>query len=72
MNSSWCALVVGPLVSAAGLLVAIGAQAHHSCLSYTLTVTDPETFTEPARTTRAWVARDGERLLPYDCKAPRY
>jgi hypothetical protein len=41
-------------------------------LSYTLAVTDPETFTEPARATRAWLARDGERLLPYDCKAPRY
>jgi hypothetical protein len=43
-----------------------------SRLSYTLTVTDPETFTEPARATRAWLARDGEQLLPYDCKAPRY
>jgi hypothetical protein len=41
-------------------------------LSYTLTVTDPETFTEPARATRAWLARDGEQVLPYDCKAPRY
>ncbi len=41
-------------------------------LSYTLTVTDPETFTEPVRATRAWLAKDGEHLLPYDCKAPRY
>jgi hypothetical protein len=39
-------------------------------LGYTLEVTDPETFTEPARATRAWLARAGERLLPYDCKAP--
>ncbi|HZF29736.1 MAG TPA: DUF6152 family protein [Gammaproteobacteria bacterium] len=41
-------------------------------LSYTLTVIDPETFTEPAQASRAWVAKDGEQLLPYDCKAPRY
>jgi hypothetical protein len=41
-------------------------------LSYTLTVTDPDTFTEPAEASRAWVAREGEQLLPYDCKPPRY
>ena len=41
-------------------------------LSYTLTVTDPDTFNEPVRATRAWLAKDGEQLLPYDCKAPRY
>jgi hypothetical protein len=41
-------------------------------LVYELTVTDPETFTEPAHAMRAWAARDGEQLLPYDCKSPRY
>lgn len=41
-------------------------------LSYTLSVTDPETFTEPVRANRAWLARDGEQLLPFDCKAPRF
>lgn len=40
-------------------------------LAYTLTVTDPQTFTEPARATRAWLARDGKRVLPYDCKTGR-
>ena len=40
-------------------------------LAYSLIVTDPETFVEPARATRAWLARDGERVLPYDCKTSR-
>ncbi len=40
-------------------------------LAYRLTVTDPENFTEPAQATRAWLARDGERVLPYDCKTSR-
>jgi hypothetical protein len=39
-------------------------------LAYTLTVTEPATFVEPAKAQRAWLARDGERLLPYDCKVP--
>jgi hypothetical protein len=41
-------------------------------LVYDLTVTDPATFTDPAQATRAWVARGGEQVLPYDCKSPRY
>ncbi len=41
-------------------------------LVYNLTVTDPATFTAPGQAMRAWVARDGERLLPFDCKPPRY
>ncbi len=41
-------------------------------LVYNLTVTDPTTFTTPAQAMRAWVARDGEQVLPFDCRAPRY
>lgn len=41
-------------------------------LVYNLTVTDPATFTVPAQAMRAWVARDGEQVLPFDCKSPRY
>jgi hypothetical protein len=41
-------------------------------LRYDLAVTDPATFTEPAQAMRAWIARDGEQVLPYDCKSPRY
>jgi hypothetical protein len=41
-------------------------------LVYNLTVTDPATFAVPAEAMRAWVARDGEEVLPFDCKAPRY
>jgi hypothetical protein len=38
-------------------------------LSYELVVIDADTFTAPARAKRAWLGRDGERLLPYDCRA---
>jgi hypothetical protein len=41
-------------------------------LVYNLTATDPATFILPAQAMRAWVARDGEQLLPFDCKPPRY
>ena len=41
-------------------------------LVYNLTVIDPATFTAPAHAMRAWAARDGEQVLPFDCKAPRY
>jgi hypothetical protein len=36
------------------------------------TVTDPATFTAPTEALHSWVARDGERVLPFDCKSPRY
>lgn len=39
-------------------------------LAYTVTVTDPEVFTEPARASRKWVAKDGVELLPYNCQPP--
>jgi hypothetical protein len=39
-------------------------------LGYTITVTDPEVFTAPATAQRAWVAKDGVRLLAYDCQPP--
>ena len=37
-------------------------------LSYTMTVTDPATFTEPLELTRSWVWRPGETVKPYNCK----
>lgn len=36
-------------------------------LDYTLTVTDPETFTEPVTMTKQWVWRPGETVKPYSC-----
>ena len=37
-------------------------------LTYTMTVTDPATFTEPLELTRSWVWRPGETVKPYNCK----
>jgi len=39
-------------------------------LNYTMTVTDPATFTEPLELKRSWVWRPGETVKPYNCKAP--
>lgn len=36
-------------------------------LQYTLTITDPQTFTMPVVLKREWVSRPGERVSPYDC-----
>jgi hypothetical protein len=43
-------------------------NADGSRLEYTLTVTDPTAFTEPATFTKAWEWRPGEQVKPYDCK----
>ena len=39
-----------------------------STLLYTVTVTDPEIFTEPVVMTKQWVWRPGETVEPYDCQ----
>lgn len=36
-------------------------------LSYTMTITDPATFTAPLELKRSWVWRRGETVKPYDC-----
>ncbi len=36
-------------------------------LDYTITVTDPETFTAPVTMHKQWVWRSGESVNPYDC-----
>ena len=38
-----------------------------SRMEYTMTVTDPEVFTEPVTLERHWVWRPGEEVKPYDC-----
>ncbi len=40
-------------------------------LGYTMTVTDPATFTQPLELTRSWVWRPGETVKPYNCVEPR-
>ncbi len=61
-----------PLSRAARTLERFSLSDDGGRLRYDLTVTDPATFTQPAQAMRAWVARDGEQVLPYDCKSPRY
>ncbi|HEY4215166.1 MAG TPA: DUF6152 family protein [Steroidobacteraceae bacterium] len=36
-------------------------------LQYSVTITDPDTFTKPAEFRRAWVWRAGESVHPYNC-----
>ena len=36
-------------------------------LDYTITVTDPETFTAPVTMNKQWVWRPGETVKPYEC-----
>jgi hypothetical protein len=36
-------------------------------LQYTITITDPATFTEPVELKRSWVSRQGETVKPYNC-----
>lgn len=36
-------------------------------LRYSLTVTDPQTFTAPVTMRRSWIAMPNERLLPFRC-----
>lgn len=38
-------------------------------LNYQLTVTDPDTFTQPLELRRAWVSRLGESVKPYNCQS---
>jgi len=73
-------LIDTPYFSSAGIPLSKAARTRESFslsvdgrrLVYNLTVTDPATFTVPAEAMRAWVARDGEQVLPFDCKSPRY
>lgn len=40
-------------------------------LDYSVTVTDPQIFTEPVTLSRQWVWRPGEQVKPFDCTAAR-
>jgi Family of unknown function (DUF6152) len=43
-------------------------NADASRLDYTLTVSDPVTFTEPVTLRKAWEWRPGEQVRPYECR----
>ena len=44
-------------------------NADGSRLDYTMTVTDPATFTAPVTLRKAWEWRPGEQLRPYECRS---
>ena len=37
-----------------------------------MTLTDPEFYTEPIKTTKKWTLEPGVRLLPYECNEPAW
>jgi hypothetical protein len=43
-------------------------NADGSRIDYTMTVTDPATFTAPVTVRKAWEWRPGEQLRPYECR----
>ena len=56
-----------PQSAAIELLERFIPSADGSRLDYTLTVTDPATFTEPVTLDKAWIWRPGEVVRPYEC-----
>jgi hypothetical protein len=40
-------------------------------LDYTMTITDPQTFTRSVELKQSWVWRPGETVKPYNCVAEK-
>jgi hypothetical protein len=72
IDTPWFSSAGIPLSKAARVVERFSLSNEGHRLVYNLTVTDPATFIVPAQAMRAWVAREGEQVLPYDCKSPRY
>jgi hypothetical protein len=56
-----------PLGSSASIVERFTPNKDGSRLNYVITVTDPETFTEPVEMKGAWVWRPAEQVKPYGC-----
>jgi hypothetical protein len=56
-----------PLGPAATIVERFTPSSDGTRLNYTMTVTDPATFTQPVELSRSWVWRRGETVKPYDC-----
>ncbi len=56
-----------PLGAAAKFVERFTPSLDGSRLNYAITVTDPETFTEPVEMKGVWVWRPGEQVKPYNC-----
>ena len=57
-----------PLAPGARVEERFALNADGSRLDYTMTVTDPATFTEPVTLAKQWEWRPGEQVRPYDCR----
>jgi hypothetical protein len=57
-----------PLGPNAALEERFSLNADGSRLEYTMTVTDPSTFSSPVTFRKAWEWRPGERVNPYECR----
>ena len=57
-----------PLGPDASTVERFALNADGSRLEYTMTITDPATFTSPAKFSKAWEWRPGEQLRPYECR----
>lgn len=57
-----------PLGGAVRIFERFTPSADGSRLDLTLTVMDPDTFTEPVELKRSWVYRPGEKLMRFDCR----
>jgi len=51
----------------AKLVERFAPTADGSRLEYTLSITDPDSLTAPIGGKRSWVAREGERVMPFNC-----
>ena len=57
-----------PLGPGAAIEERFTLNADGSRLEYTMTVTDPATFTAPVTLRKAWEWRPGEQVRPYECR----
>jgi len=57
-----------PLGPDASTVERFALNADGSRLEYTMTITDPATFTSPAKFSKTWEWRPGEVLRPYECR----
>jgi hypothetical protein len=57
-----------PLGRGAAIAERFALNGDGSRLEYTMTVTDPATFTAPVTLRKAWEWRPGEQVRPYECR----
>ena len=56
-----------PLSASAEVVERFSLDESQNRLDYQITVTDPNTFTEPVTGSKYWISQPGEEILPYNC-----